>query len=542
MRRSRTLAAAALALALLAGAGPARAQAPAPSGDATLTMGLEASFGVDPHFLFLGPNMAAARHIYDSLVGRDEESRFTPALAESWRAVDAQTWEFSLRRGVTFQDGSPFTAEDVAFSLARIPALPNNPGPYTSNLRTIRRVEVVDAHTIRLHTDQPNPTLPGQLTNVFIVSARAAGGPEPWGASTAEFTSGRAAIGTGPFRLERFRGAEGMSLSRHAGYWGTPAAFARVEMKVMGNDAARLAALLSGDVDLIEQVPPADVARLEKDARVSVFKRNSDRIMYLIPHLGAGALPLLAGPDGTPLPANPMADARVRRALSLAIDREALAARGLDGQAIATVQMVPEGFGGWDADLPAPRPDPEAARRLLAEAGFPQGFGLTIGCSNNRYTNDARVCQAVGQMLTRAGFQAKVETQPGTVFFPRTAVGRNDLPLMLFGLSLSSSRDASYILSTAVHTRDPARGFGQGNRGQFSDAALDARIAASISRMDAGREAALRETMREAIGALPIIPLYNQVTITAARRGIAYSPRMDEQLVATHARPTEPAR
>ncbi|MFC7610501.1 ABC transporter substrate-binding protein [Teichococcus aestuarii] len=215
-----------------------------------------------------------------------------------------------------------------------------------------------------------------------------------------------------------------------------------------------------------------------------------------------------------------MADARVRRALSLAIDREALAARGLDGRAIATVQMVPEGFGGWDADLPAPRPDPEAARRLLAEAGFPQGFGLTIGCSNNRYTNDARVCQAVGQMLTRAGFQAKVETQPGTVFFPRTAVGRNDLPLMLFGLSLSSSRDASYILSTAVHTRDPARGFGQGNRGQFSDAALDARIAASISRMDAGREAALRETMREAIAALPIIPLYNQVTITAARRGL----------------------
>lgn len=536
MRRSRILAAALIAL--LAGAAPARAQ----PGGGTLTMGVEASFGVDPHFLFLGPNMAAARHIYDSLVGRDTESRFTPGLAESWRALDARSWELSLRRGVTFQDGSPFTAEDVAFSLARIPALPNNPGPYTSNLRTISRVEVVDPHTIRLHTDQPNPTLPGQLTNVFIVSARAAGGTEPWGASTADFTSGRAAIGTGPFRLERFRGAEGMSLSRHETYWGEPAAFARVEVKVMGNDAARLAALLSGDVDLIEQVPPADVARLERDARVSVFKRNSDRIMYLIPHLGAAALPLLAGPDGAPLPANPLADPRVRQALSLAIDREALAARGLDGQAIPTLQMVPEGFGAWDATLPAPKADPEAARRLLAEAGFPQGFGLTLGCSNNRYTNDARVCQAVGQMLTRAGFQAKVETQPGTVFFPRTAVGRNDLPLMLFGLSLSSSRDAGYILSTAVHSRDPGRGFGQGNRGQFSDAALDARIAEATTRMDDGREAALRGAMRAAIEALPIIPLYNQVTIAAARRGIAYSPRMDEQLVATHARPVEPAR
>ena len=175
----------------------------------------------------------------------------------------------------------------------------------------------------------------------------------------------------------------------------------------------------------------------------------------------------------------------MRQALSLAIDRQALAARALDGQAVPTVQMVPEQFGGFDASIPLPAADPARARALLAEAGYPDGFGITIGCSNNRYVNDARVCQALGQMLTRAGFQVRVETMPWNVFSPRTLAQRNDLPLMLYGLSLSSSRDASYILSTAVRTRVPELAFGQGNRGGFSDARLDAMIDAVIGRADA---------------------------------------------------------
>jgi peptide/nickel transport system substrate-binding protein len=161
---------AALALAALAGAAPRGAPAQ------TLAVGVEAPFGIDPHFLFLGPNMAAARHLYDSVINRDAESRFVPGVVESWREVDATTWELALRRGVVFHDGSPFDAQDVAFSIARVPAVPNNPGPYTSNLRTITAVETVDSHTVRVRTDRPNPTLPGQLTNIFVVSSRAARG------------------------------------------------------------------------------------------------------------------------------------------------------------------------------------------------------------------------------------------------------------------------------------------------------------------------------------------------------------------------------
>jgi len=356
-------------------------------------------------------------------------------------------------------------------------------------------------------------------------------------ATTADFASGRAAIGTGPFRLEQARGAEGMTVARNDAYWGEKPAYARVELRVIGNDSARLAALLSGDAELIESVPPADVARLERDPRVSVFRRNSDRIMYLLPNLRLDRFPLLVDGTGQMLPRNPLRDLRVRQALSLAIDRRALADRALDGQAVPTVQMVPEQFGGFDPSLPLPAADPARARALLAEAGYPDGFGLTLGCPNNRYVNDARVCQAAGQMLTRAGFHVRVETQPWNVFSPRTLANRNDLPLMLYGLSLSSSRDASYILSTAVHTRVPEQAFGQGNRGGFSDARLDAMIGAVIERTGPGREEELRRVAREAMDQLPFIPLYNQVVVVAARRGVTYTPRMDEQLVAYHARP-----
>lgn len=498
----------------------------------SLNMAVEAPFGLDPHFLFAGPNMAAARHIYDTLINRDPESRFIPGIVESWEMVEPQIWELRLRHGVTFHDGSPFTAEDVAFSIARVPSIANNPGPYTSNLRTIARVEVVDPYTVRLHTDRVNPVLPGQLTNIFVVSKRAAEN-----ASTADFNSGQAAIGTGPFRLQEARGREGMTILRNDAFWGDKAAYERVDIRVIGNDASRLAALLSGSVDIIESVPPTDVERLQRDPRISVFRRNSDRIMYLLPNIRLDQFPLLTDADGQPLPHNPLRDLRVRQALSLAIDRQALVARGLDGQGVPTVQMVPEQFGGYDPSITVPRADPARARALLAEAGFPNGFGLTIGCSNNRYVNDARVCQAVGQMLTRAGFQVKVETQPWNVFSPRTVATRNDLPLMLYGLSLSSSRDASYILSTAVHTRIPAQAFGAGNRGGFSDARLDGLIDGVIVRADAGRNAELQRVARESLAQVPIIPIYNQMVAVAARRGIEYTPRMDEQMVAYYARP-----
>jgi peptide/nickel transport system substrate-binding protein len=521
MTMRRWVTGAALALAV---SGPAAAQ--------TLTMGVQSPFNIDPHFIFLGPNMAASRHIYDTLVNRDADSRWTPGLTQSWAAIEPTVWELKLRPGVTWHDGSAFTAEDVTFSFQRIPNIPGNPGPYTPNLRGIVRTEVVDPLTIRLHTSQPNPVLPGQLTNVFIASRRAAGGAGP-----SDFASGRAAIGTGPFRLDGFRGPEGMVVRRNDTYWGERPHWAEVRVRVVGNDAARTAALLAGDLDLIEEVPTTDAVRLESSGRVGVFKRPSDRTMFLLPHVGAERLALFTDAEGRPLDHNPFRDLRVRQALSLAINRQALVERAMDGQAVATGQLVPEGFGGHDPSIAVPAYDPDRARRLLAEAGYPQGFGFTIGCSNNRYVNDSRVCQALGQLFTRAGFLAKVETQPGSVFFPRTQVGRNDVPLVLFGQSSSSTRDATHVLSLAMHSQQVSQGFGQSNRGAFADANLDRLIQDAAFRMQGDREEALRTAMREAMRLHAGIPIYTQMTIAAARRGIAYTPRLDEQMVAIHAVP-----
>jgi peptide/nickel transport system substrate-binding protein len=495
---------------------------------ADLRMAVQAPFGLDPHLLFFGPNMAAARHIFDTLVGRDADSRWVPALAESWRQLDERRWEIKLRRGVTFQDGTAFTAADVVASFARIPAIPNNPSSYESNLRTIERTEVVDPYTLILYTDRPNPTLPGQLTNVFIIPAHLAGQPAEW-------SSTRVAVGTGPYRLTGFRYGDNMSLERYPQYWGQRPAYDRVQVRVISNDAAREAALLSGDIDLMENVPPDDVAGLKANKAISVFGRAADRVVFLLPNVGADKLPLLTGKDGVALATNPLRDLRVRQALSTTIDRAALVQRVLSGQGVPSMQIVPEGFLGWTPSLTVPRADPAAAKRLLAEAGYPDGLRLTLACTNDRYIYDARICQALAQMLARAGVAATVEAQPGNVFMSRTRPGKNDVPLILYAISLSSLRDVAYILAMA-HSPDEANGF-IGSRGGFADAGLDRIIEAAIIRSDPGREAALQTAQLETVARLGMIPLYHEFTIAAARAGIVYTPRMDQQMVATGARP-----
>jgi peptide/nickel transport system substrate-binding protein len=498
-----------------------------------LRIGVQSSFVVDPHILFIGPNMAMARNLFDSFVGRDAEGHWTPALALSWQQIDPLTWQFALRHDVRFSDGSPFTADDVVASVRRIPSIPNNPGPYTSNLRTITDVSAVDPYTIRVTTDRPNPLLPGQFTNVFVLSKAKVG------ATPEDFSSGQASVGTGPFRLVSFRYGDTAVLEPNPYYWGTAPAWKRVTIRVIGNDASREAALLSGDLDLIENVPPEDVSQLRATKGISVFARPADRVAFLLPNVAHDTLPLLTDRQGALLDKNPLRDIRVRQAISLGLDRNALVSRALSGQGAATMQLVPQGFGGWDASITVPAPDPSAAKRLLAEAGYPDGFGMTLACPNDRWVADARVCQGVAQMLSRAGFAMKLDTMPGSVFFPRSRYGKNEWPMILYELSLSSLRDGQYILQVAGQTVNEARGIGDGNRGGFSDPALDALIEAAVVRNDPGREEAIRTALAAAVKDLGMIPMYVEPTIAATRDGIVYRPRIDQQMVAAQASPAE---
>ncbi|HVY15554.1 MAG TPA: ABC transporter substrate-binding protein [Rhodopila sp.] len=496
-----------------------------------LRMGVQSAFVVDPHVLFLGPNMAMARNLYDSFVGKDADAHWTPALAIAWKQVDPLTWEFALRHGVRFSDGSPFTADDVVASVERIPNIPGNPGPYTSNLRTITKVWAVDPYTIRVSTDRPNPLLPGQFTNVFILSkAQVHASPE-------DFSAAKATVGTGPFRLVSFRYGDVAVMEPNPYYWGPKPPWKRVTIRVIGNDGAREAALLAGDLDLIENVPPEDVDRLRKTPDIHVYARPADRVAFLLPNVAPDTLPLLTDKDGKALTANPLRDLKVRQAISAAIDRAALVSRALSGQGAATLQLVPEGFGGWDPAVKVPPLNTAGAKALLKQAGYPGGFGMTLACTNDRYVDDARVCQAIAQMLSRAGFAMKVDTMPGSVFFPKSRYGKNQWPLILYELSLSSLRDGQYILQVCAQTVDEKRGIGDGNRGGFSDPALDAKIEAAVVRSDPGREAAIRDALAAAVHDLGIIPMYVEPTIAATRGPVTYTPRVDQQMTAMGAAP-----
>ncbi len=494
----------------------------------TLRIGTQSPFVIDPHAVFLGPDMAAARQIYDSFVNRDSESNWVPGLALSWTRTNDLTWEFKLRPGVTFSDGTPFTADDVVFSFNRVFKL-QTPSSYVSNMRSVVKTEAVDPLTVRVTTSRPNAVLPGQLTNIFIVSKSITGD-----ASTADFQSGRVAVGTGPFKLVSYTRGDTMELARNDRYWGKKPYWQKVTIRVITNDASRVAALLAADIDIADDIAPDYVKQLQHTPNIAVFEHPSDRVMFLQPNVRKDHLDLLTDADGGPLPHNPLRDVRVRQALSLGIDRVEMTQRAFDGEAIPATQLVPPGFGAYDPALPVLRYDPAAARKLLAEAGYPKGFGMTIACTNDRYVADAKVCQIVGQMLERIGLHMKVATLPGDMLLPRARPENNEYPLLYLGQSNSTSRDPTHTLSLTLHSPDD-KGEGGSNRGGFSDPVLDKMIEDAVSRVDDKREDGLHAAMMKGIELGVVIPLFVQKVVVATRAGITYEPRMDEQTVAQNA-------
>ena len=525
---NRIIAALSACLAVLASLLPA---APAMAGN--LTIGLAAEPSADPHFLFLDTNVAFSRHVYGALTAVDATSRPHPDLAQSWRLLDDQTWEFTLRPGVLFSDGTPFSAEDVVFSVARVRALPS-PGPYTPNLATITAVEAAAPDRVIIRTDRPNPLIPQQLANVMVVSRTAAAG-----ASSGDFVPGRAALGTGPYRLTTLNRGDRLVLDRSDTYWGPRPEWDRVTMRVLTNDASRVAALLSGEVDFIEFVPPADVPRIRADPRMALHTGPSARIIYFLLDTWRDESPGITDAAGAKMRTNPLRDARVRHALSLAVNREALVARVMDGLATADNQLAPAGVLGRDPAVPMDPYDPEAARQLLAEAGYPNGFGLTIACPNNRFVNDERVCQAVGQMFTRIGVRTSVETQPMAVYFGRISrPAGSEFSAGMMGLGLGGFGEA-VSLNLSLHTPDPSTARGGFNFGRYSDPALDREIEAAMATMDTpAREARMQAAMRHAMAAWPVIPLHTQMVVSASRRGLAYETSLNEHTLASRIRTT----
>jgi len=491
--------------------------------DLTIGLGTDVT-SLDPHYHNLTPNNNVAQHVFGLLVQRNEKEQLEPGLATEWKTVDPTTWEFKLRRGVKFHDGSEFTAEDVIASLDRVPKVPNSPSPFTAYTKQIVKAEIVDPYTVRLHTATPYPLMPSDLTQVFMISHKAEN------ASTDDFNSGKAAIGTGPYRLVRYAKGDRIELARFDGYWGGRTPWEKVTLRLLPQNAARVAALLAGDVQAIEAVPSADLARLKQDKRITLARTVVDRLIYLHLDSNRDASPYVTDKDGKPLERNPLKDARVRHALSKLIDRDAIVARVMEGEAVPAGQLVPDFLFGATKNLKPDKFDPAGAKKLLAEAGWPDGFGLTLHTPNDRYANDAKIAQTVAQMWTRGGIPTKVVAMPSATYFPQATELK--FSTMLLGWSTGTG-EASSSLKALIMTYNKDKGFGGTNRGRYSNTKVDAFTEDALQTVDdVKREAYLQRATEILIADQGIIPLHFQVDTWGTRDGITYAPRVDETTLA----------
>jgi peptide/nickel transport system substrate-binding protein len=491
----------------------------------------------DPHYHAHAPSYALHRHVFETLLTREHDGRLIPTLAEDWSPLPTgDGWEFRLDPAARFADGAPVTAADVAASIHRVLTVPASPGRWTPFLADLAHVELVDRLTLRLRTYGPAPLLPNVLPAVLVVPEALARS-----ATTAEFNSGTAAVGSGPYRLRRYIAGTEVVLERSPTWWQRdrlgPEPWSTVTFRVITTSPSRVAALLAGNVDFIEGVPPGDVAALRRRSDIAISRANSLRLVYIALSQGASAPEGLSDHAGRPLARNPLQDVRVRRALSLAIDRAAIVAQVMDGEALPAAQVQPEGFAGFDGDLRPPALDRDGARRLLAEAGWGQGFRIRLSGTNDRLVNDERILQAVAQMWQRVGITTEVEPLPSTVFFPRFNAGA--LAAGLTSWSGSSGEPNTFFVAV-LSGRNATRGRGTANPTGYGNAQVDALVDRALGEVDVGaRHAGWREAQRIALSQdAAVIPLHHQVNLWAMRRTLSYDARIDELTYATGVRPT----
>ena len=491
---------------------------------ADLKIGLAASTtSMDPQFYVGGPNSAMARNIFDGLVNQDDKLQIQPALAASWTVADDLTWDFKLRPNVKFHDGSELTAADVVASIKRIPlASTNSPSSFIAYVQDIAEVSALDPQTVRIKTHKPAPLLLNNLSRIAILPAKFEK------TATDQLNSGNGVIGTGPFKFVSWAPDDNVVVARFDNYWGEKAKWDKVTFRVFKNSSARVAALLSGDVDMIENVPTADMRHVLENKNVQATTVSSNRVMYLHMDQARETSPFSAGPDGK----NPLLKKEVRRALSLAINRQALVDRIMDGQGVPAGQLVPEGYFGYVPSLKVDPYDPEKAKKLLADAGVGSGFKLTFHASNDRYPNDSKIAQAVGQMFSRVGIGADVATMPASVYFTRASA--LEFSLIMGGAAVETG-EASGVLGPLLETF--GKNAGQGNRGRYSNPEFDKALNdARITLNDGAREKLLQKAMTVSMDELGVIPLFFIANTWAMKKDFSYPGRTDGYTLAYEVR------
>lgn len=511
--------------------------AAAPAGAQTLTIGLPAGpQSMDPHYSNSGSHAEAMKHIFDTLVWSSDDLQPQPRLAESWKLIDPTTWEFKLRKGVKFHDGSDFTAEDVKFSVERIPVV-SGPTPTTAMIRRVKEVKIIDPYTVHIITTGPAASLPNDLNRLFIVSHKAAKDYSTQATANAGFNSGKATIGTGPYKFVSWTPKDQLVLERNDDYWGGKQPWAKVILKEIPNDAARIAQLKAGQVDLIARVSGTDVAALKRDPKLAVVTADTIYV-FQIEFDRREQTPRVTAKDGSPLPRNPFLDARVREAIDLAIDRPTLVEAAMEGLGSPANQFAPPFIFGYNPSLPPKKLDLAKAKKLLADAGYPDGFKVQFSFTSDRLPGDRQVGTTVAQMLSRIGIDAAANAQPLTVFFPARLRGDYSMDMMGIG---APTGDGQVTMTSFLHTNDKAKKAGAFNWMHYSSPELDKMLEDAGVEMDVEkRRAMVGKAMALVAQERPSIPLATIRSAWAMRKDkVSFKGRADEDTLAMNVTPVK---
>lgn len=486
---------------------------------------------MDPQYHALTPNIQLSQTLFDPLVCGDADLKPTPCLAESWKA-EGRVWTFRLRPNVRFSDGSPMTSADVLFTLDRVAKVPNAPSSFKVYLQNVEKVEAPDAMTVRITTTEPYPLLAVNLVGLPIMSAKAAAGPAVEGKTTTELNAGNGLVGTGPYKFVSWKRGSEIIFERNPNYWGKPAAWDKVIYRPISNPAARVAALLAGDVDLVEDPPTDDLERLKNDPKLRVETKASNRVIYVALDQHGEPTPGITDTGGK----NPLLDKRVREALSLAIDRAALVSRTMGGVAAPAGQLLPYPMLGTSKNLStAPKADPEKAKALLKEAGYPNGFGLVLGTPNGRYINDSKVAQTLAAMWSRIGVKTTIDANAPAVFFKNRDSYVYSAYLAGWG---TITGEMSNTLNSLLVTPNKDKGVGTTNRGRYSNPEMDKLVVEAGTQMDdTARGATLAKASELAMADYASLPIHFEYSVWAMKKNVMFKGRADQQTMVQYAVP-----
>jgi len=471
---------------------------------------------MDPHSLNETLQLSFTASIYEGLVTRAKDMALAPALATKWTQTSPTVWRFDLRKGVKFHDGTPFTADDVLFTFKRAAADGSDMKGYVAPIKDVRKV---NDFTIDIETTMPFPILPDTLTTLGMMS-------EKWCVENKaerpvdrrkgiENTASFKANGTGPFRLKERQPGTRTVIVRNFNYWD------KVESNVdevvftpIGNDATRVAALLSGEIDVMEPVPLQDIDRIKASGAFNVLQGPELRTIFLGMDQKRDEL-LSSSVKGK----NPFKDKRVRQAFYQAIDIDAIKSRVMRNAAAPTALMVGPGVRGFMPDMNKRLPyDPEAAKKLLADAGYPNGFEVGMNCPNDRYVNDGPICQAVAANLARIGVKVNLQTETKVSYFPKILSRNTSFYLLGWTPSTVDSHDA--LLNLMATPTD--KGQGQFNLGAYSNPKLDELTQKiQVETDDPKRNAMLREAFKLHQDDIGHIPLHQQALAWSSSKKVS---------------------